>query len=147
MIGIGNRERGDDAAGPIVLEQLRGRLPAHVELIEERGEATAVAAAMEGAAVAYLIDACASGAPPGTLHRFEAALAPWPRALRSCSTHGLGLPEALELARALGTLPDRCVVYAIEGVSYELGSPPSAPVLAQIAALVPRVIAELESIS
>jgi hydrogenase maturation protease len=147
VIGVGNLERGDDAAGRIALERLRGRLSADIELIAECGDAAAVLAAMEGARVAYLIDACASGAPPGTVYRFEPATSPEPRALRSCSTHGLGLAEALELARSLGTLPGCCVVYAIEGASFELGAPLSAPVRARIEALVPRLAAEIESSS
>jgi hydrogenase maturation protease len=143
-IGIGNLERGDDAAGRIALRELRGRLSADVALIEESGEASELLATMEGAGAAYLIDACVSGAAPGTIHRFDAAVSPWPRALRSCSTHGLGLAEALELARALGMLPHRCVVYAIEGAAYDLGAPLSAPVRAQIDTLAARLAAEIE---
>lgn len=145
VIGVGNLERGDDAAGRIALARLRGRLAADIELIEEGGEAAALLVAMEGATAAYLIDACYSGAPPGTIYRFDAAAIRWPRALRSCSTHGLGLAEALELARALGMLPGRCVVYAIEGASYELGAPLSAPVRAQIDALAARLTAEIDA--
>lgn len=144
VIGIGNLERGDDAAGRMVLRRLRRRLTADVELIEHSGEAASLLASLEGASTAYLIDACNSGSPPGTLFRFEAALCPWPRALRSCSTHGLGLAEALELAAALGTLPARCLVYAIEGARYALGDHLSAPVRAQIDSLVPQLVAEIE---
>ena len=144
VIGIGNLERGDDAAGRIALRQLRGRLSAGVALVEMSGEATELLATMEGAGAAYLIDACVSGAAPGAIHRFDAAVSPWPRALRSRSTHGLGLAEALELARALGVLPHRCVVYAIEGAAYDLGAPLSAPVRAQIDALAARLAAEIK---
>lgn len=145
VIGVGNPERGDDAAGRIALGRLRGRLSADIELIEESGEATALLAAIEGASAAYLIDACASGATPGTIYRLDVAAFPWPRALRSCSTHGLGLAEALELARVLGVLPGRCIVYAIEGASYGLGAPLSAAVRERIDALVTQLTAEVES--
>jgi hydrogenase maturation protease len=143
-IGIGNLERGDDAAGRIALRELRGRLSADVALIEAGGEPSELLAAMAGAGAAYLIDACVSGAAPGTIHRFDAAVSPWPRAVRSCSTHGLGLAEALELARALAMLPHRCVVYAIEGAAYDPGAPLSAPVRAQIDTLAARLAAEIE---
>lgn len=143
VIGIGNLERGDDAAGRIALRELRGRLSPDVALIEESGEATELLAAMEGVGAAYLIDACVSGAAAGTIVRFDAATSPWPRALRSCSTHGFGLAEALELARALAMLPHRCIVYAIEGESFELGAPLSEQVRAQIDALVTRLAAEV----
>lgn len=100
---------------------------------------------MEGATAAYLIDACNSGARAGTVHRFDAAVFPWPRVLRSCSTHGLGLAEALELARAPGTLPSHCVIFALEGASYALGAPLSDPVRAQIDSLVTRLAAEIQA--
>jgi len=143
VIGVGNLERGDDAAGRIALERLRGRVAADVELIEASGEVTTLLAAIQGATAAYLIDACTSGAAPGTVYRLDTAASPWQRALRSCSTHGLGVAEALELARALGTLPGHCIVYAIEGASFELGAPVSDPVRAQIDALVTRLAAEI----
>ena len=143
VIGIGNLERGDDAAGRIVLRELRGRLSPDVALIERSGEASGLLAAMEGADAAYLIDACVSGAAAGTIHRVDVATSPWPRALRACSTHGLGVTEALELARALGMLPHRCIIYAIEGASFELGAPLTEQVRAQIDTLVTRLAAEL----
>lgn len=145
VIGIGNLDRGDDGAGRFALRQLRGRVAADVRLIEETGEATALLAAVEGAAAAYFLDACSSGAPPGTLHRFDLARAPWPGFLLSRAPHGLGLAEALGLARALALLPARCVVYAIEGASFALGAPLSAPVRAQIEPLVARLAAEIGS--
>jgi hydrogenase maturation protease len=56
----------------------------------------------------------------------------------SSSTHGFALDAAIELARALGRLPARVIVYAIEGHSFEARAGLSdeletaAPVLAQI---------------
>jgi hydrogenase maturation protease len=128
VIGIGNPDRGDDAAGRRVARLLRRMLRNEVEVAEHDGEATALLARLDCAAAAYLIDACASGAPAGTVHRFDAAAAPLPQAAFGLSTHGFGLSEAVELARSLGQLPRRCVVYAIEGQSFELGAPLSPPV-------------------
>ena len=42
------------------------------------------------------------------------------RSLRS-STHAFGVADAVELARALGRLPGRLDVYAIEGASFTAG--------------------------
>jgi len=42
------------------------------------------------------------------------------RSLRS-STHAFGVSDAVELARALGRLPGRLDVYAIEGASFTAG--------------------------
>jgi hydrogenase maturation protease len=143
VIGIGNPDRGDDAAGPQVLRRLRGRLPAHVELIEEGGESIALLDQLQGCEAAYLIDACRSGGPPGALRRIDARDCPLPPDSRECSTHGFGLAQALELGRALGLLPRRCVVYCIEGTSYDPGAPLSDPVRSAIDTLAARLIAEI----
>lgn len=145
VLGIGNPDRGDDAAGRRVARLLRRMLPDDVEVAEQDGEATALLARLDGAAAAYLVDACASGAPAGTVRRFDAGAAPLPQAAFGVSTHGFGLAEAVELARSLGQLPKRCIVYAIEGQSFELGAPLSPPVSAVIADVVRRVEAEIAS--
>ena len=82
---------------------------------------------------AVIVDAVRSGAPTGTIHRFDAGAGPLPASLRGvASTHHVGLAEALELARALGRLPARTTVYGIEGISFDAGAPVSAPVVAAI---------------
>jgi hydrogenase maturation protease len=133
VLGIGNADRGDDGAGRRVARLLRWRLPQGVEVAEHDGEATGLLARLDGAAAAYLIDACASGAPPGTVRRFDAGAAALPQSLFSLSTHGFGLAEAVELARALGQLPARCIVYAIEGECFDLGAPLSPRASAAVA--------------
>jgi hydrogenase maturation protease len=143
VLGIGNPDRGDDAAGPAVARHLRRLLLAGVEVIEHGGEATALVAQMEGTASAFLIDACASGAPPGTIHRFDVNAAPVPDMAVGLSTHGFGLAMAVELARTLGQLPPRCIVYAIDGASFTTGAPLSSPVAAAVADVVDRLCGEL----
>jgi len=75
----------------------------------------------------------------GEIARFDVAAAALPRAAFGCSTHGLGLAEAIELARALGRLPRRCVAYAVEAHSYDTGtalSPQAAAAAGKVAALI-----------
>jgi hydrogenase maturation protease len=143
VLGIGNPARGDDAAGPAVARLLRDRLPDGVAVAESDGEATALLAWLDGAAAAFLVDASVSGAPAGTVRRFDATTLPLPQDFRALSTHGFGLGEAVELARALGQLPSRCVVYAIEGGSFALGAGLSPPVRTAVAALAERLAAEV----
>ena len=143
ILGIGNPDRGDDAAGRRVARLLRGMLPDDIEVAELDGEATTLLARLDGAAVAFMVDACASGAPAGTVHRFDVSATPLPQAAFGLSTHGFGLAEAVELARALGQLPAMCIVYAIEGESFEVGAPLSLPVAAAIADVARRVGAEI----
>lgn len=143
VLGIGNPNRGDDAVGRRVARLLRRMAPDDVEVAEHDGEAAALIARLDGAAAAYLVDACASGAPAGTVHRLDVGAAPLPQSLFGLSTHGFGLAEAVELARALGQLPPCCIVYAIEGESFDLGAPLSPPVSAAAAKVVRRLGSEI----
>lgn len=146
VIGVGNPDRGDDAAGREVARRLRAMALRGVEILEHDGEATSLLARLDGAGAAILIDACVSGAAPGTLHRFDVALAPLPSGAFGLSSHGFGLSEAIELARALGILPLRCVVYAIEGERFDIGAPTSAKVMAAMDRVVAEIRAELEKL-
>lgn len=148
VLGIGNPDRGDDAAGRAVVRLLEGTLPADVELAEETGEATQLISRLNGASAAFLVDACASGAPAGTIRRFDVAASPLPRSAFGASTHGFGLSDAVELARVLGQLPPRCVVYAIEGRCFDVGAQLSSEVqaaVADVARWLAREIAAAES--
>jgi hydrogenase maturation protease len=121
VIGVGNRLRGDDAAGLHVVELLRGTLPREVGLVGQETEPTGLIDAWEGADVVWLVDSVSSGAPAGTMHRIDLASERLPAGLFRTSTHHFGLAETIELARALGRLPGRVVVYGIEGERFGLG--------------------------
>jgi len=140
IIGLGNPDRGDDAAGRAVAARLKARVPSDMRVIESGGEATALLALFGEMDEVILVDAAMSGAAPGTVERFEAHEAPLPAARFGVSTHGFGLAEAIELARALGQLPRRCVVYAIEGRSFALGDPLSPNVETAVDAVVARIL-------
>lgn len=142
VIGIGNPDRGDDAAGLEVARLLRRLLPDGAEVGEHVGDAAALLDRLDGAAAAFLVDACISGAPAGTVRRVDAVVTPLPRWAGDASTHGFGLAEAIELARTLGRLPARCIVYAIEGQSFALGAPLSPRIGMAAAEVARRVAAE-----
>ncbi|HVC84961.1 MAG TPA: hydrogenase maturation protease [Solirubrobacteraceae bacterium] len=143
LIGVGNRWRGDDAAGLVVAAGVRARLRGGIAVIEDRCEPLELIEACEGAQAAWLVDAVCSGAPPGTLHRFDAAERALPAGLFRVSTHRLGVADALELARALGRLPPRVVVYGIEGSRFAPGRPLSPAVAAAAERLAGALSTEL----
>jgi hydrogenase maturation protease len=155
VIGVGNPDRGDDAAGLAVARQLRngvvatpgldpGISPAvRLRIVEHSGEATTLILQMDGAERAFLIDACVSGAAPGTVHRFDVSSTAMPAFASGVSTHGFGLAAGVELARALRVLPRHSIVYAIEGASFEAGVPLSPPVAAAVADVTRRLRAEI----
>ncbi len=144
IIGIGNTDRGDDAVGRIVARQLRARQRTGVEIFEESGEAASLLSSIEGAGAVWFVDAAVSGAAPGTIRRFDVAAASLPQAMSSLSTHGFGLAEAIELARALKRLPSRCIVYTVEICACEAGALLTPDVAAAVEEVVARVCAEIE---
>jgi len=122
VVGVGNALRGDDAAGLAVADHVRAHAPAGLSVRVCEEEPTRLLDALGDADVAYVVDAMSTGAPGGTVHRFDASDEPIPsRELRS-STHALGIGETLELARALGRLPRRTVVLGIEGTDFGTGN-------------------------
>jgi len=119
VIGIGNPFRGDDGAGLILAAMLRERdLPGTV-LIEANGDVSGLMDAWKDAAEVILVDAVFSGAKAGTIFRFDASHHPLPReTFASVSTHSFSLADSIELARALGQLPAKVIVYGIEGKDF-----------------------------
>ena len=147
LIGIGNRFRRDDAAGLEVVRRLRLAHPPGVILIEQEGEPASLIEAWSTADEALVVDGVSSGSAPGTIHRFDVTDAPLPAEVFNPSTHAMGLPEAVELARELDRLPGRLVVYGIEGEDFETGEGLSVPVQKTVEKLVMELYHELTGAS
>lgn len=129
VVGIGNRDRGDDAVGLLVIEALRVNPPAGVELLTSRGDMLALLDQMDGAELVVLVDAVVSGAAAGSILRIDATDSAVKQQLSQfTSTHAFNLAEGIELARSLGRMPGRLIVYGIEGVEFGMGRPPGARV-------------------
>ena len=62
------------------------------------------------------------------------------------STHAFGVGEAVELARVLGKLPDRVVVYGVEGGEFAAGEGLTAPVEAAVEPAAQAVLDDLEQL-
>ena len=117
VIGVGNPDRGDDAAGPQVVAHLAGSVTGGVQLAATSGADPATMMELwEGAERAILVDAMTSGNRPGSVERFDVTTRPLPATVSLVSTHAVGAPLAIEMARVLGRLPSRLSVYGIEGV-------------------------------
>jgi len=136
VFGIGNPSRRDDGVGVWVAQALAARLDGRAAVHVLGDDGFELIDALCGVESALLIDAVQSGAAPGTVHRFDAVAEPLPSALLRCSTHVLGVAEAVELARALGQLPARLAVYGIEGADFAVGEGLSPSVAAAAEALV-----------
>jgi hydrogenase maturation protease len=149
LIGIGNPYRRDDGIGPALVTAIEPLCPAEVTLAVSDGDPGQLLDAWSGAPLAVLVDAVLCDAPvPGRIHRsvLGAAAAGTPAArtrAASASTHGLGVPDAIRLASALGRAPQRLVVFAVEAASIGFGAGLSPAVAACLPALTGMVLAEL----
>jgi len=133
VVGIGNGSRGDDAVGPVVAERVARLGLAGVEVVTHE-EPLALVEHLAGHEDVVVVDAVRSGVVrPGAVHVIHAGAAPLPRdpvALGSnrLGSHGLGVIEAVELARALGRLPRRLTLVGVEASELGVGAAMSAPV-------------------
>jgi hydrogenase maturation protease len=128
VLGVGNPERGDDAAGPLVASTLV-TLPGVVARSVSGDPSTILTEPLwDTADRVVLIDTVRTGRRPGTVHRWagERLLEHLPAT--GGGTHDLGVATTLHLAAALDRLPEDLVVIGIEGACFDIGHPPSRPV-------------------
>ncbi|MGH9679518.1 MAG: hydrogenase maturation protease, partial [Candidatus Acidiferrales bacterium] len=142
VVGIGNPLRADDAAGHLVAEGLGRRNLSFLKIVEHLGDGASLMALWGNTKTVIVVDAVVSGAVPGTIHRIDAIKDPLPVWLSEVSTHGLGLAQAVELARVMNQLPRRLIIYGIEGRSFEAGGELSSEVRAAVSQAVDRVVEE-----
>lgn len=100
VIAIGQRAAGDDAVGLAVLERLRRvALPHGTELVEV-GDATALLPLLETRHSVIVVDAVVGSGPVGEVVEVDGdaleSSGEWP-----VSSHGVGVAQALALARVL----------------------------------------------
>jgi hydrogenase maturation protease len=137
ILGCGNRDRGDDAAGVLVAERLRD-LGLNARICS--GQALDLIEAWIGADDVIIADATMTGGPTGKVRLWDAEQLPLPETL-SLSTHGFGVVEGIQLARSLGCLPKRLRVFGIEGSRIELGSTLSPEVMCAVKEVVEHITA------
>jgi hydrogenase maturation protease len=151
MIGVGNELRGDDGAGLAVARAVRDHVDrgarGAIAIRELEGDPTALLDAWHGHDAVIVADAMRSGAAPGTIRRVDIRRDALPRpAGQSSSTHGIGLEQTIELARALDRLPPALIVYAIEGARFETGTSLSAEVEAAVPKLADMLLGECRAL-
>jgi hydrogenase maturation protease len=143
VAGIGNELRGDDAVGLEVADRLRERVPPGVEVVGCEQEPLRLIDTWHGADSVVVVDAIDSGGEPGTVVRLDASVDQIAERTFRSSTHAFGVGETIELARALGKLPRRVIVYGVEGAEFAAGRGLSALVDAAVGSVVESILADL----
>jgi hydrogenase maturation protease len=142
VIGVGNPDRGDDAAGLAVARRVRDAAPPDVTVTELDGDQLKLLDAWDGADEVYVVDAVCSGGRPGTAYRFDAE-SPLGARFRQRGTHTFSLAEVIELARALHRLPARLAGFGIEAATFALGAGLSPEAEAAVRAVADQILDEL----
>ncbi len=122
VFGIGNRSRGDDAVGPLLLDRLRAWLGARgrdrqFELFEAYQLQVENALDLEGRRLALFIDARLGSPSAVDFRRLEPPVTPV-----SCLTHSLEPAAILQVQRQVGEgAPPPAYALGVSAVSFELG--------------------------
>jgi hydrogenase maturation protease len=143
VVAIGNPDRADDGAGALVASRLAGRLPSDVPVVARTGDILSLIEDWTGFDAVVCIDAAAAIDVPGRIHRIDAGAGELPHGVAFASSHAFGLAEVIAVAAALRSLPERVIVYAIEGACFEGGATMTPEVTAAAAEVADRVIAEV----
>jgi hydrogenase maturation protease len=144
IVGCGNIDAGDDAAGLVAVDRVRSLVPPDVDVVTAP-TALHVLDLLEGVDSVLLVDAMRTsgrGREPGHVVRAESGPEGLPATLRSSlSSHGLGLAEAVGLAAALGPVP-RVVFLGVEVGDVRAGRGLSSAVDAALPSLVDAIVRE-----
>lgn len=120
VLGIGNQFRHDDFLGVEAVRRLKA-VGSDVRCEEQSGDGVKLMETWKGLGRVILIDAVSSSAVPGTVHKIHANFDPLPKNWFTCSTHTFSIAEAVEMSKALETLPESLHIYGIEGKCFDPG--------------------------
>jgi hydrogenase maturation protease len=139
VVGLGHPDRGDDAVGARVADEVAGRRDDL--LVRHLLDPLALLDLLPGAEALVVVDAALSTAPLGTVEVFDVASHPLPALAGSRrSTHGMSLATVLDLARTTATLPPSAWVVTVAAQRFDLGSPPHPDVHAAVPAAAAWVV-------
>jgi len=144
VIGVGNRDRGDDAIGPLVIDAIQQQRPDGVETLTLEGDLSDLGLRWQPDQTVIVVDAMRSGRQPGTIVTMDGLDHELKPDDGLISTHGMGLAEAIELARLLDRLPRALTIFGVEAETFELMRPVCPAVAAAIDELAGRIPAFID---
>lgn len=144
VLGIGNLIMTDDGVGVRVVQHLRERyrFPENVTVLDGGTLGLDLLPYLEGVKRLLVVDAVATGGPPGTLVRLtgeEIAVA----FRTKLSPHQTGLQDLLLVAELQGFAPEEMILLGVQPGEIGMGIGLTPPVAAQVEDLVAGVLEEL----
>ncbi len=157
VIGMGNPYRCDDGIGLQIARKLSKILPEKVKVQTHTSDALVLMELWQNYDCVYLIDAVNPGLRchrngshdeeqvPGRLYRFDAAAEQLPPIFfTKYSTHCFSIQETIALCKNLEMLPEKLIIYGIEGHSFRVGTELSGKVKQAIAGITDCIKKEIE---
>lgn len=143
VIGLGNTILCDDAAGIIVGKGVAEKAaPGKVEFVEASYAGWRLIDILRGYKRAIIVDSIVGDAyTPGECYKVDAARI---KSLHLSSSHGMGLNEAIEMARQNGyEVPDKITIYAV-GVKnpFEFGETVCKEITDKIPGIINEIVTE-----
>ena len=134
IIGLGNRMRGDDAAGLLAVDGLGRRpLPESMKVVEAPEDPVRIIDMLAETDTAIIVDAADMAAQPGTVRVFRSE-EDWTSVATISSVHSVGLQQLLPMARKLG-IDAKVVLVAVQASSWDFGEEISPEVLQHVTEL------------
>ena len=143
VFGLGHPDRGDDTVGLLVADDLRRRALPQVEVRRLEGSPLELLGSWGHADDVIVIDAVRAPAAPGLVRCFDAVAGRLPAGGSTGGTHDASLADAVELARALGRMPARLLVYGVCGAAFDVGDTMTPAVRAAARTLSARIAADV----
>jgi hydrogenase maturation protease len=143
VIGIGNPFRSDDRAGLEVAQQLKRMGNDRLKVLEVAGNPLTLLDLWKGYDEVLLVDAVSSKSKPGTFQIINAAQQEIPAGMFNTSTHNMSVAESIEMARNMSQLPERLLVYGIEGENFQFGETLSAHMDGVIEEVVGHILSQI----
>jgi len=131
VFGWGNRSRGDDTLGPLLVErlaqQLGAELEGQVEFLDDYQLQVEHVLDLVGRERVLFVDAGVQASAPFEVRSVQAARD------TSFTSHAMTPAALLQVfVEVQGGMPPPCTLLVIRGERFELGEPPSAEALARL---------------
>jgi hydrogenase maturation protease len=150
VVGCGNLNRCDDAAGVRVIhrvrEQLGEPLPPGVKLFDAGTGGMEVMFQARGANALIVVDACRSGSDPGAIFRLPGSEIDTAH-VPGYSLHDFRWDHAIHAGRRIfgAAFPDDVTVYLIEAGSLQLGTDLTTPVGRAVEEVSERIVQSIRA--
>ena len=143
IIGLGNRLRGDDAIGPIVIEEIENlEAGRYLQLIDAGADSFTVLEHLLDEEPLVIVDCARMGKSAGEIAVFNGDEDKFNISENAISLHGFSLAETISIAKGTGEPMAEYTIIGIEPESIEFNEPLSTTLKNSLTGIVSTVLME-----